>query len=231
MARNKYPEETIARILAAAQHLFLEKGYEHTTIQDIVSELGDLTKGAIYHHFKSKEDILYAVMDQFYEGEDEVVRKAEAKGQQAPTGIERLKMLMRATLFFPGQEKLFRTAPDLLKNPHILAGMLENNQAMIPGYVFPAVEQAVQEGDIVTDYPLEYCEAIIVLANVWLNPLIFPGSRDAFARRVACFREITRHFGADILDDEAAARICYLHGLAEESRAENEAAQARQPKS
>ena len=42
MARNKYPEETIARILAAAQHLFLEKGYEHTTIQDIVSELGDV---------------------------------------------------------------------------------------------------------------------------------------------------------------------------------------------
>ena len=41
MARNKYPEVTVERILDAAQKLFLEKGYDHTTIQDIVDELGD----------------------------------------------------------------------------------------------------------------------------------------------------------------------------------------------
>ena len=60
MARNKYPEETVARILDAAQRLFLEKGYDQTTIQDIVDQLGGLTKGAVYHHFKSKEEILDA---------------------------------------------------------------------------------------------------------------------------------------------------------------------------
>ena len=54
MARNKYPEETVARILDAAQRLFLEKGYDQTTIQDIVDQLGGLTKGAVYHHFKSR---------------------------------------------------------------------------------------------------------------------------------------------------------------------------------
>ena len=52
MARNKYPEITVEKILEVAQRLFLEKGYENTTIQDIVDELGGLTKGAIYHHFK-----------------------------------------------------------------------------------------------------------------------------------------------------------------------------------
>ena len=51
MARNKYPEETVTLILDTAQKLFLEKGYEHTTIQDIIDNLGGLTKGAIYHHF------------------------------------------------------------------------------------------------------------------------------------------------------------------------------------
>lgn len=45
MARNKYPEITEQRILDASLKLFLEKGYEHTTIQDIIDELGDLTKG------------------------------------------------------------------------------------------------------------------------------------------------------------------------------------------
>ena len=64
MARNKYPEETVARILDVSLKLFLEKGYENTTIQDIIDALGNLSKGAIYHHFKSKEDILEAVCDQ-----------------------------------------------------------------------------------------------------------------------------------------------------------------------
>ena len=63
MARNKYPEVTEERILEAAQRLFLEKGYDNTTIQDIVDQLGGLTKGAVYHHFKSKEEILNAVSD------------------------------------------------------------------------------------------------------------------------------------------------------------------------
>ena len=57
MARNKYPEETVTLILDTAQKLFLEKGYEHTTIQDIIDNLGGLTKGAIYHHFTSKESL------------------------------------------------------------------------------------------------------------------------------------------------------------------------------
>ena len=49
MARNKYPEVTVNRILDVATRLFLEKGYEETTIQAILDELGDLSKGAIYH--------------------------------------------------------------------------------------------------------------------------------------------------------------------------------------
>ena len=57
MARNKHPEETVNLILDVAFRLFMEKGYEHTSIQDIIDHLGGLSKGAIYHHFKSKEDI------------------------------------------------------------------------------------------------------------------------------------------------------------------------------
>lgn len=45
MARNKYPEVTVEKILEVSQRLFLEKGYDNTTIQDIVDELGGLTKG------------------------------------------------------------------------------------------------------------------------------------------------------------------------------------------
>ena len=37
MARNKHPEETVAKILDVSMRLFTEQGYEHTTIQDIGS--------------------------------------------------------------------------------------------------------------------------------------------------------------------------------------------------
>ena len=63
MARNKHPEETVNLILDVASRLFMEQGYEHTSIQNIIGCLGGLSKGAIYHHFKSKEDILEAVID------------------------------------------------------------------------------------------------------------------------------------------------------------------------
>ena len=35
MARNKHPEETVAKILDVSMRLFTEQGYEHTTIQDL----------------------------------------------------------------------------------------------------------------------------------------------------------------------------------------------------
>ena len=62
MARNKYPEATKKLIIETAGRLFLEKGYEHTSIQDIIDNLGGLSKGAIYHHFKSKEEIIGEVV-------------------------------------------------------------------------------------------------------------------------------------------------------------------------
>ena len=49
MARNKYPEETKNKIIDTAAKLFIENGYEHTSIQDIIDHLGGLSKGAIYH--------------------------------------------------------------------------------------------------------------------------------------------------------------------------------------
>ena len=76
MARNKYPEVTVEKILDVAQRLFLEKGYDNTTIQDIVNELGGLTKGAIYHHFKSKEEIIDALSEKlFFENNPFVIVK------------------------------------------------------------------------------------------------------------------------------------------------------------
>ena len=49
------------RVLRAAAHMFLTRGYAQTTVRDLAREVGILS-GSIFHHFESKEEILEAVM-------------------------------------------------------------------------------------------------------------------------------------------------------------------------
>src|SRR3954470_12725999 len=51
------------RLLRAAAHLFLTRGYAQTTVRDLAREVGILS-GSIFHHFDSKEEILEAVMNE-----------------------------------------------------------------------------------------------------------------------------------------------------------------------
>jgi AcrR family transcriptional regulator len=57
--------DTREYILKTALHLFMENGYKGTSYQDLIKKTG-LSKGAIYHHFKSKDDILTSVFEFMY---------------------------------------------------------------------------------------------------------------------------------------------------------------------
>ena len=123
MARNKYPEETIQRILDVSFKLFMEKGYETTSIQDILKELGGLTKGAIYHHFKSKEDILLAVSHRIY-SETNAIMQAVVQDHTSLNGLQKLQKLFRIALSQVGQEDMMMMAPKLLDNPTFFSASL-----------------------------------------------------------------------------------------------------------
>ena len=58
------------KIIEAAWELFMEQGYEQTTLQEILDRAGT-SKGAFYHHFRAKEDLLFRMawyFDQDYDG-------------------------------------------------------------------------------------------------------------------------------------------------------------------
>mgnify|MGYP001399058614 CR=1 FL=1 len=59
---SKDPEERRRELIDTAERLFLEMGYEHTAISDIVKEL-NIAQGTLYYYFRSKEDILEAVVE------------------------------------------------------------------------------------------------------------------------------------------------------------------------
>jgi AcrR family transcriptional regulator len=60
----KAPAVRRAELINCAQGLFLTRGYERTTINDVISATG-LSKGAFYHHFRAKEDLLEAIAERF----------------------------------------------------------------------------------------------------------------------------------------------------------------------
>jgi AcrR family transcriptional regulator len=63
MREVKNPEVRKAEIMKAAKKLFYEKGYIKTTTQDIINEL-KISRGLLYYHFDSKEDILYSIIEE-----------------------------------------------------------------------------------------------------------------------------------------------------------------------
>ena len=63
-AKEIQPKDTANRILIQAMRIFLEKGYHGTSIDDITRAAG-VTKGALYWHFRSKEDLLKKIVEDF----------------------------------------------------------------------------------------------------------------------------------------------------------------------
>ena len=62
MSKEYNSQATIETILSVSAKLFLEKGFDKTSMMDIAKTAG-ISKGAIYHHFQSKDEIIKSVTE------------------------------------------------------------------------------------------------------------------------------------------------------------------------
>lgn len=67
------PEKRKEEIKNAAMKLFTEKGFSHTTMENIINETG-LSKGGFYHYYNSTSDILYDLMKDGIEYRNQVIK-------------------------------------------------------------------------------------------------------------------------------------------------------------
>lgn len=123
MARNAHPEVTRTRILDAAQRLFMAQGYEHTSIQNIVDELGDLSKGAIYHHFKSKEAILEELTNRDNNMQDDF--NESVMNRTDLTALEKFRVLWRHSMTKQDHVQIMRAAMPMLSDPVSFAANMQ----------------------------------------------------------------------------------------------------------
>lgn len=204
MARNKYPEVTEERILEAAQRLFLEKGYDRTTIQDIVNELGGLTKGAVYHHFKSKEEILDKVGDQlfFQNNPFEAVKQ-----RKDLNGLEKLRETVRLNQSDTSRTQLTIQMLPLRKNPHLLVEMIDSNRRVLTPYVLELLEEGNRDGSLHTEYPKEIAELLPLLTSLWLMPAVFPATKAEMRRKFTFLGEMLDRMGVPLFDEGIRALV------------------------
>lgn len=200
MARNKHPEQTVELILDTASRLFLQSGYERTTLQDII-DATHLSKGAIYHHFASKEAILIAVVDRIGEHNSAVL--AEVRDRKGLTGAEKLKEVFRTSMRLSFQGNILHMLPFLIENPKFMALQMQSILGeAAPDYILPILNEGIADGSIRADHPEELSEVLLILSDLWLHPILRPSTPEQVRARCAFFNQFTRQYGFELLDGD-----------------------------
>lgn len=202
MARNKHPEVTVSKILEVSKRLFLEKGYDNAKIQDIADELG-MTKGAIYHHFESKEEIMNKLGETMFIHNNpfEIVKK-----RNDLNGLEKMKLAIKLNQSNEQMVELTNQALPLLENPQILAKMFEANYQNLLPYWLELIQEGQEDGSIKTEQPKELAE-LFILTDLWMIPSLFPGNVDDIKNRYKFVTVMLGKMGLPLYDEEMIEKI------------------------
>jgi len=114
MARTvKDKEERRLEFIETSQQMFIENGYYATSVDDIVNKMG-VAKGLFYYYFKSKEDLVYQIVDHLWDGAvEDYVKIRDMEGINA---LEKLLLYSQAR----GEVKLQQSylVELVIKEPH-----------------------------------------------------------------------------------------------------------------
>lgn len=179
----KKPEERRRELVAAAEELFRQKQYENTTMKDIMDKVG-ISKGAIYHYFTSKEDLLEAVIDQSVE--DYIAAMQQVLDEAEGTGLDKMCALITAGDVSADQEGIL----EVLHRPGNI-GMHTRQTAQVISKLAPlyaeAIRQGCEEGIFQTEHPLACAELLLAGIQFLSDIGFYPWRQEDLARRAMAF--------------------------------------------
>lgn len=145
-------------IIDTAEELFLSKGYEKATINDILKQIG-IAKGTFYHYFKSKEEVMDAVIMRVVE-KDRIIAQEVLKADAS--SLDKILLFLQQQSAANNEQK-----SELLEHFHHTENALMKQRALegTLQYVCPVlaeiIEEGNQRGEFTVEYPLESIQFLI----------------------------------------------------------------------
>lgn len=142
MARNKYPEVTRKRIIESAVKLFTVNGWDNVTIQEIVDDVGDITRGAFYHHFKTRADVIDAITKEMLTANNYFNDISDLKNLNA---LERLRQGISYSISQSVKEEDLSTIPFKMNSAEfVYSRITEGVQVVAPGIQKKLLMRAIE---------------------------------------------------------------------------------------
>ena len=195
MVRNRNPEETRRKILEVSKELFLEKGFDNTSIQDIIDRLGGLTKGVIYHHFESKNEILQSIISE----NNQQILNYNWRGE---TGLEKIQNSLMDSFSNLEQQRLVYSASIMLRSPRLLGEQYLNLFSDFLPVIREKVFEGVKDNSIKTEYPKELADLIILTLNIWIGFQISIYTVEELKRKMNFIKLTFKGLGVQLITDE-----------------------------
>ncbi|WP_040980315.1 TetR/AcrR family transcriptional regulator [Oceanobacillus jeddahense] len=200
MSRKYNAKQTRENIIETAIQLFMEKGFEKTSMQDIANTLG-ISKGGIYHHFKSKEDIIDIVRENKANSVEAQLNKWKETIKEQSAKEELIAILEKniTDQQAHSMDEVFRTQ---MKSPDFIVSMMKNSiDSSAPAFA-QIIKEGIEDGSITTNYPEECAEVFFLLINIWCDPVIFQADPEKSYKRLQFVQEMMKSMGIDIVSDK-----------------------------
>ena len=171
-------------ILDAMEQLMAVMAYSEISVDSIARQAG-IGKGSIYYYFKSKDEILYSLIEQSYrrairEYFDIMCSKSEA------SALEKIKQLFQSIIKedFSGNEKNILLTLNLNEDQLLHSRMKYTAVREISPVLSELLLQGIREGSIKTDTPKESAEMIVAILTFFMDDTLFPHNRSEILTRL-----------------------------------------------
>lgn len=170
-------------ILDAAERLFGAKGFDGTSTTDILDEVG-IARGTLYYHFKSKEDILDAMIERMTGSL--VAKASELAARKDVPVLQRLTSMMLALNVSNGLGHEILEQVHKPQNALMHQKMQERLLAGVNPIITSLIEEGIVQGICQTDHPAEAAEMTMLYSSTVFDDLA-GYSEEERQRKIAAF--------------------------------------------
>lgn len=191
----KEAEERKQEILDVTERLFASKGFDNTSISDILEETG-IARGTLYYHFKSKEELLDAVIERMIEGM--TARAKEIAGRREIPVLQRFTMMIMVFHVSSGVRQEILLQVHKPQNALMHQKMQKSLFFRITPLITALIEEGIAQGICQTDYPAEAVEMTFLYASTAFDDLTEYGEEERERKIEAFLYHLARLFKMEL---------------------------------